>query len=103
MSDYLDRLKQLRDVKPTLGAHENVHHNVSFRKAIDYIEKLENVLDRMSDRIDELGKQQLPRELFNGFEVYKNLNDKDINEYSPIEIVNSVLDTVVMMIRARLK
>ncbi len=53
MSEYLNRLKQLRDAKPSDSfTPPNVHSNVSFRKAIDYIEQLEaelNVVNAVAD------------------------------------------------------
>ena len=48
MSEYLDRLKHLRDATPPPGNAKNVQDNVSFRRAIDYIEKLET--QRKTDR-----------------------------------------------------
>ena len=41
MSEYLNRLKHLRDATPPPGNAKNVQDNVSFRRAIDYIEKIE--------------------------------------------------------------
>lgn len=45
MSEYLDRLKHLRDAKTPVGAIANVQTNISFRKAIDYIEVLESQIE----------------------------------------------------------
>ena len=42
MSEYLNRLKQRRDATPPPGNAPNVQSNVTFRKAIDYIEDLEH-------------------------------------------------------------
>lgn len=55
MSEYLNRLKQLRDAPLTDSFQSpNVHSNVSFRKAIDYIERLENEIKQLDDRYNEL-------------------------------------------------
>jgi len=69
MSEYLNRLKQRRDATPPPGNAKNVQSNVSFRKAIDYIEDLEHkivlaenqeryLLTRLKEA-DKLNGQQL--------------------------------------------
>ena len=54
MSEYLDRLKHLRDATPSPGNAPNVQSNVSFRRAIEYIEKLEQ--QRRTDRVNLIKK-----------------------------------------------
>ena len=64
MSEYLDRLKQRRDATPPPGNAPNVQSNVSFRKAIDYIEILEArekiqlaVIDQLEERVKYLERK----------------------------------------------
>jgi len=51
-SEYLDRLKHLRDSKTPVGETAAVQTNVSFRKAIDYIEKLESNFSKLKQIAD---------------------------------------------------
>jgi hypothetical protein len=117
MSEYLDRLKQLRDATPRDSfTPPNVHSNVSFRKAIDYIEKLEKralwydqklrdyeeIILQKNKRITELAAEQIPEELFDGYAVLKNIDDPDTRTHSPAEMVSKVLNSVVRLIKNRI-
>ena len=87
MSEYLTRLKQLRDATPPPGNAPNVQSNVSFRKAIDYIEKLE--------------AERMPEELFSAYPVYENL-PPNVKDRLPPVCVSDVLDTIVKLIKERI-
>ncbi|MCH9712673.1 MAG: hypothetical protein K0U20_08635 [Proteobacteria bacterium] len=113
MSEYLNRLKQLRDqeIDPP-----NVHANVSFRKAIDYIERLENRVEELEaqivnlenqeryllQRLKEADENRIPRELFDEFSVLKRVQPTAVKGSILAGTVSNVLDAVVRMIRERL-
>lgn len=65
MSEYLTRLKQLRDAKPSDSfVPPNVHSNVSFRKAIDYIEQLESNEVYLLNRVKHADKELIEKTVF---------------------------------------
>ena len=55
MSEYLDRLKHLSIAKTPVGETANVQTNVSFRKAIDYIERLEKQVEKLETEVTSRG------------------------------------------------
>jgi len=85
MSDYLTRLKQLRDaaIEPP-----NTHSNVSFRKAIDYIETLEK--QRLDDALiicSRLAARYVPPRQGDGAILGLNIHNEAIN--TAMVIVNN--------------
>ena len=124
MSEYLELLKRRRDATPPPGNAPNVQSNVSFRKAIDYIELLEKetaektvFINSQNIAINDLQKQleanevyllnrvkqaeRIPEELFDGFKVFNNLNDEAVRRTGSLQ-VSDVLDVVVKLIKERI-
>ncbi|MCK5127502.1 MAG: hypothetical protein KAR42_14700 [candidate division Zixibacteria bacterium] len=66
MSEYLELLKRRRDATPPPGNAPNVQSNVSFRKAIDYIERLETELSVSNATSESRGEK-----LRDGLETYR--------------------------------
>lgn len=87
MSEYLDRLKHLRDATPPPGNAKNVQSNVSFRRAIDYIEKLEKDLE-VNNAVNE-GRGET---ILNELEAYQEIRNKldAVNEQREADKINII-------------
>ena len=82
MSEYLNRLKQLRDAPITDSFQSpNVHSNVSFRKAIDYIELLEQQREADKINLDNIIKEYRMQCNGKNILVKSNVIRHLINEY----------------------
>ena len=102
MSEYLELLKRRRDATPPPGNAPNVQSNVSFRKAIDYIERLENQLDVAKDRNKKLEAERIPEELFDGYAIIQKF-DARAKYRTSADNVSDVLDIVVKLIKERIE
>ena len=83
-SEFLKRCRELaeKNLDP-----KTVYNSPAYHKLLGYAEQLEN--------------EQLPEELFDGFNVFNNIDPK-IKHRNTEHNVSDVLDAVVRMIRKRL-
>ena len=87
MSEYLELLKRRRDATPPPGNAPNVQSNVSFRKAIDYIERLEKQL-AVANAVAEMRGEQIR----DGFEIYQQTRNDLSRICKELDVANKQRD-----------